>query len=83
MSQVWMVKDTILVTRFNKNLRTVFLNSHAFKIVFDDSDPNIGETIMVYHLNGVVEALSACNASSPFFTRKSRVHDLAFILDIS
>ncbi|ACJ19661.1 S1C family serine protease [Coxiella burnetii] len=62
-SQVDNHKYPFLVMRFSQNPRSVFLNSRAFRVVFDDPDPNIGKAIMVYHLDGVAQALSSYNAN--------------------
>ncbi len=54
-------KYPFLVGQFSQTLRPTMLNSRAFRIIFKDDDPQIGNATIVYQLNGVAQALSAYN----------------------
>ncbi len=54
-------KYGFLVTRFSESPKSALLNSRAFRVVFKDEDPVIGNATMVYQLNGIAEALSSYN----------------------
>lgn len=55
-------KYPFLVLVFSQSPRSVLLNAGAFKIVFRDQSPSIGNATVMYSLVGMAEALSAYHA---------------------